>query len=128
MPRFCYYHRDELTIVDLDRLALVKAEGNYTVFFYMGGEKATITTGISHVESLIRQGYAVAGTPSPFVRLGRSCIINENYLSKIDSVKQQIVLSDFVNRHITIKVSKPVVKTYKEAIRTAFVNSSTSQK
>ena len=124
MPRFCYYQRDELTIVDLDRLALAKAEGNYTIFFYIGGEKATITTGISHVEALIRQGYAVAGTPSPFVRLGRSCIINENYLSKIDNVKQQIVLSDFVKRHIIVKVSKPVIRAYKEAIRSAFVNNS----
>ena len=39
-----------------------------------------------------------------------------------DNVKQQIVLSDFIKRHIIVKVSKPVIRAYKEAIRSAFVN------
>ncbi len=120
MPRFCYYQRDELTIVDLEKLALVKAEGNYTEFFYMGGEKTTLTTGLSNVEQLIKQSFASNALPCPYVRLGRSCIINENYLFKIDAIKQRIILSDFAGRHIVIKVSKQVARTYKETINRLF--------
>lgn len=119
--KLCINSRDELMIINLDEVACFNADGNYTNIHYIGGQKFTVSIGLSKMEKLVSSAFP-PGQASSFVRLGRSFLINQKYLCHIDTLKQKIVLSDFRKSTITLNVTKNLLKTYK-----AFVSKS-SQK
>jgi len=92
MKKVCINTRDELLILDLDRVAFFQAEGNYTRLTYISGYVLVLNTGLSGVEKILVNSLPKGS--SAFVRLGRSLIINENYLSNINLLKQYLTLSD----------------------------------
>ena len=51
-----------------------------------------------------------------FVKIGRSLLINQAYLERIDTQKQQITLSDNGLSIIKISVTKQVLKAYKNFV------------
>ena len=78
-----------------------------------------LTLGLSKVEEVIAASYQ-QGTPSPFIRMGRSLIINQNYLCSLNVLKQQIILSDFAQNRYVITAPKQLIKDYKEIVRTEY--------
>lgn len=121
MYRLCINSRDELLIIDLSKVAYCQANGNYTQLTYIGGKTHLLTLGLSKVEEFIRRSWP-ASQPSPFVRLGRSLIINQAYLTEISETRQKITLSDYGANHHTVSVPKPLLKQYKEKIGTYFAS------
>jgi DNA-binding LytR/AlgR family response regulator len=115
MYKLCLNSRDELLIINLDNLAYLRANGNYTQLKYIGGEERLLTMGISKIEDFIRQTWP-KDRRSPFIRLGRSLIINQRYLSGISILKQKVILSDNAGRQYALTVPKPLIKEYKERI------------
>ena len=115
MYKLCLNSRDELIIIDLENIAYFEANGNYTKLCYISGESCLLSIGLSKVEEYIR-GTWPAKEISPFVRLGRSLIINQKFLSQISVLKQKIVLSDNKGNRYSLNVPKPLLKTYKANI------------
>ena len=115
MYKLCINTRDELLIINLAKIAFFQANGNYTHMQYIKGETHLLTIGISKVEEFIRQVWP-AGQPSTFIRLGRSLLINQTYLTEINILKQRITLSDRETNSYTLSVPKPLLKQYKELI------------
>lgn len=113
--KLCINSRDELTLVELNEVACFQADGNYTNVSYMGGQQTVVSLGLSKMEALISAAYP-KGKASPFVRLGRSLLINQGYLCQIDVQKQRIVLSDFRKFKVNISVTKPLLKAFKNFI------------
>ncbi len=109
MYKLCLNSRDELLIIDLEKIAFFKANGNYTHMNYILGETHLLTIGLSKVEEFIRMTWPKS-TPSPFVRLGRSLIINQSFLSEISVLKQRIVLSDKCEDSYSLSGPKPLLK------------------
>ena len=112
MKKVCINTRDELLILDLDKIAYFQANGNYTRLTYISGQALALNMGLSGVEKLLSATLA-KGTSS-FVRLGRSLVINENYLSNINLLKQYLVLSDIDSHQHKLPVSKALLKLLKE--------------
>jgi len=104
--------RDQLVVVNPDLIAAVRADGNYTRVLYINKREINITVGISKLETILKSN---RGKKNSFIRLGRSIIINHSFLYKIDIPTQQIVLSDGSTQELRIKVSKKLLKPYKEA-------------
>ncbi len=127
MYKLCLNSRDELLIIDLEKIAFFKANGNYTHMNYILGETHLLTIGLSKVEEFIRMTWPKS-TPSPFVRLGRSLIINQSFLSEISVLKQRIVLSDKCEHSYSLSVPKPLLKEYKERINEFYRTRYTSEK
>lgn len=121
MYKLCLNSRDELLIVDLEKIAFFKANGNYTQFTYILGESHLLTVGLSKIEEYIRLAWP-KDVPSPFVRLGRSLIINQRYLSAISVLKQKITLSDGGEHSYALPAPKPLLKEYKDRINEIYVN------
>ena len=121
MYKLCLNSRDELLIINLEKIAFFQANGNYTHLNYMEGETHLLTIGLSKVEDIIRKSWP-KGKPSPFIRLGRSLIINQAFLSEISVLKQKVVLSDCGSHSYSISVPKPLLKEYKEKINELNVN------
>lgn len=121
MLKICLNSRDELLIIELDNIAYFQASGNYTHLNYILGEKHLLTLGISKVEDVIRKTLPKS-TPSPFVRLGRSLIINQTFLRGISVIKQKLTLSDCAGHVHTLSVPKPLLKEYKEKMNNLYSN------
>ena len=100
MRKICINNRDEMIMLFVDNIAYIMADGNYTKICYIGG----FTTVLS------------LGTTSPFVRLGRSVIINQMFLYNINTLKQCLVLSDCNKNSLTLKLPKPLLKKYKDMV------------
>lgn len=114
MSKFCLNTRDDMLIIDLELLAFAHANGNYTEITYISGQKQLITIGLSKVEDLIRSSRAKGS--STFVRMGRSLIINQQWVYAINILKQRLVLSDYCNHSFAIQVPKQLLKEYKKAM------------
>lgn len=99
----------------VDNIAYIMADGNYTKICYIGGMTTVLSFGISKVETLVSASYA-DGEVCPFVRLGRSVIINQWFLYDINVLKQHLVLSDCMKNTITLKLPKPLLKKYKDLV------------
>lgn len=115
MYKLCLNSRDELLIIDLQKIAFFQANGNYTHFNYISGDTHLVTLGLSKVEEYIRMSWP-KNVLSPFVRLGRSLIINQTFLSEISVLKQKVTLSDNNGHSYSLNVPKPLIKEYKEKI------------
>lgn len=116
MYRLCLNSRDELLIIDMQKIAFFQANGNYTHFNYISGDTHLVTLGLSKVEEYIKMSWP-KDVPSPFVRLGRSLIINQTFLSEISVLKQKVTLSDNNGHSYSLSVPKPLIKEYKEKIK-----------
>ena len=115
MSKLCLNSRDELIIIQLNRVAYFQAQGNYTKLCYIHGEEQLLMIGLSKAEEYLRNALPKEG-PTPFIRLGRSLIINQSYLADINILKQKVVLSDFHGNQHSVAVPKPLLKQYKEKI------------
>lgn len=121
MKKICLNNRDEMIMLFVDNIAYIMADGNYTKICYIGGMTTVLSFGISKVETLVSASYA-DGEVSPFVRLGRSVIINQWFLYDINVLKQHLVLSDCMKNTITLKLPKPLLKKYKDLVSKSTIN------
>lgn len=112
MRKVCLNTRDELLIIDLDRVAFFQANGNYTRLTYISGHALMLNTGLSGVEKILA-AVLPKGVPAMFVRMGRSLIINQIYLSNINVLKQYLTLSDLESHHFKLTVPKNLLRIYK---------------
>lgn len=119
MAQICYNSRDELLVVDLDQVAYIQAGGNYTLIVYITGQKETITAGISKVELMIAKAYE-RGISSPFVRIGRSVIINLHYLRRINVLKNNVLLGDVNHQSLQLAIPKSLIRGFKEYIENKY--------
>lgn len=53
MLKLCINSRDELFVLDLDKVAYIQASGNYSRIVYIGGMQMMITLGLSKLEGMI---------------------------------------------------------------------------
>lgn len=105
--------RDELAVIDTEMVAYVNANSNYSDIYFIKGGKRTLSMTISKVESLLKQPYS-SSNEIPFVRIGRSLLINQKYLVHIDLLKEKLLLSDYDGHSYLLSVSKFSLKKYKD--------------
>jgi len=105
--------RDELSCVETDMIAVVQANGNYSRVVYITKKEVTLTTGISKLEETLK---SYNGKKNRFIRMGRSFIINHAYLTRVDVLKQILILSDNDKNEIRVPIPKNILKSYKNAI------------
>lgn len=115
MPNLCLNTRDELLMIHLSKVAYFQANGNYTQFVYICGEKHLVALGLSKIEEYIRLSWKL-NEPSPFVRLGRSLIVNQHYVTEISVLRQRLMLSDCEGHNHPLSVSKQLLRQYKAII------------
>lgn len=119
MRRVLFNSRDELISIDLEKVALVKANGNYSTLYYISQREVMLSFGITKVFELIQNAHL---TESQFVKIGRSLIINQTFLERIDVLRQQLILTDGSvlfdgkekrTNEIRVTVPKNLLRTYK---------------
>lgn len=91
---------------------------------YMDGNKIMVSVGLSQFEAIIKDAASKSQSANTFVRLGRSVIINNRYLSQINILKQKLILSDRGKHVYQLTVPKNLLKSYKELIRKSYSGNS----
>lgn len=108
--------RDELIKVDIDKMIYAMAEDNYVHLFFRNGQSVMVTTTLQSLEQLILSVIA-KNKKGVYTRIGRKYIVNNSYIMQINTLKQQLVLSDMdVVKPITLNVSKEALKVLKSTI------------
>ena len=105
----------ELVRLYADDIVSIEADGNYSTFFLIGGEKRLVLFQLGQLEHLM--GEQLGEEAETFVRIGRSLIINRKYIYYINLNRQQLMLRDTIgHQHETLKVSRESLKKLKELI------------
>ena len=108
--------RDELIKVDIDKMIYAMAEDNYVHLFFRNGQSVMVTTTLQSLEQLILSVIA-KNKKGVYTRIGRKYIVNNSYIMQINTLKQQLVLSDMdVIKPIKLNVSKEALKVLKSTI------------
>ena len=108
--------RDELIKVDIDKMIYAMAEDNYVHLFFRTGQSVMVTTTLQSLEQLILSVIA-KNKKGVYTRIGRKYIVNNSYIMQINTLKQQLVLSDMdVIKPITLNISKEALKVLKSSI------------
>ena len=105
--------RDELTVIETEEIAYVEANSNYSDIYFIKGGKRTLAIVLSKIEALIKTIYQNSDN-CPFVRVGRSLLINQMYLVHIDIIRQKLQLDDYNGHSYNLTVSKGLLKKYKK--------------
>lgn len=106
--------RDELLRVDLRKVVYFKADRNYTDVYYLNGLHMTLPTNLMNLEKMLDSD-KIRGKVVPFVRLGRSVIVNLKMIAHINIQKQELVMTDMVSPNIfRVPVSRDALKKLKD--------------
>lgn len=106
--------RDELIRVDLRKVGYFKADRNYTDVFFLNGYHITLPTSLTAIEQMLDDD-RLKGRMIPFVRIGRSLIVNISHIIHINVLKQELVLSDMRTPCVfKIEVQKEALRKLKE--------------
>ena len=105
---------NDLLRVAASHILYISSDGNYCNFFQTGGEMRLVTYQLGQVERMIAE--QLPELSRQFVRIGKSLIINLNYVYYIHVPKQQLILVDGQQNRYTLSASKEALKALKELI------------
>lgn len=106
--------RDEMVRVDLRKVGYFRADRNYTDVYFLNGYHVTLPTNMAEIERMLEEVRAKVITV-PFVRIGRSMIVNLSHIIHINVLKQELTLSDMHSASVLrVEVQKEALKKLKE--------------
>lgn len=106
--KLIYKNISGTVIIDPSEIVFIKADGNYSVFTLSTGRTETITILLGKVEEQL--------PPEKFFRTGRACIINIEYLKRINSIKHHCIL--FSNgKEFECEISRDRIKLLSDRLR-----------
>ena len=107
----------ELLRVPVDRLMYISSDGNYSNVFTSDGRCHLVSMQLGQIEDLIAS--QIGDSADNLMRLGRSLIINIDYIYLIDTARQQLILSDCAGSSHELTASREVLiklKAYIESL------------
>ena len=102
---------NELIRIPAESLVYIASEGNYSDIYTRDNEKRTVTIQLGAIEELIHKQFHTDG--NLFVRIGKSLIVNMEFVHYINPAKRQIVLSDSHTFKFGLEASKEALRELK---------------
>ncbi len=106
----------ELLRIPADSLMFVSSDGNYSNITTEDGRTKLVTLQLGQIEDILQD--QLSDADSNFLRLGRSLIINTNYIYFIDVSKQELVLSNCCGSYHVLSASREVLVKLKAYMET----------
>ena len=94
----------ELLRIPSDRLMYITSEGNYSKVFTQDGHHHLVAYQLGQIEDKISD--QLGEDETPFVRIGKSLIVNRDYIHLIDVPEQTIVVSDCMGQYHKLTASR----------------------
>lgn len=99
-----------------DRIVYISADGNYSAITTMDGENYYVTLQLGQVERRISQTLDV--NDNRFIRIGKSLIVNSDFIALINPMRQKLVLSDCHKFRRELTASREALKALKDHLET----------
>ena len=112
--RVYFNSRDKLIRLDIQKIVYFEGDGNYTYIVTANKQKVCVTMNLSHTEEALAA--QLGDSAKQFMRIGKRCIVNMNYIYQVDIQKQTLMLSDCEHFLFQMPVSKDALKTVKELV------------
>ena len=104
----------ELIRVPSEAVVLFSAEGNYSVLSLADSSEYVLTLQLGQIERKLMD--FVTSGDNRFIRIGKSLIINRDYISYINPARQKLILSDCRTFKRETTASREALKALKEYI------------
>lgn len=104
--------RDELLRIDLHKIVFFKADGNYTDIYLANRLQCKVGMNLAQMQKALAD--RLGEKAQIFARIGKSHIVNMNYVFQINVLKQRLLLSDLSSFNFPIEVSRDALKRLKE--------------
>ena len=106
---------NELVRVRPERIVYVESDGNYSTMVLHDKTEHVFTMNLAHCQQMMED--QLSKEAMTFIRIGKSLIVNREYIFKINVNKQQLVMSNMeVNQAFTLQASKEALKQLKALI------------
>lgn len=126
MTNYLYFNsRDEFDRIDIARIICFQSDGNYTNVVLTNKVKVVLGISLSKMEKYLSD--SLKEKARCFVRVGKSCIINVNFILRINVLKQYIVLTDYDTSNYQVSISKDALKKLKDIMVASVKNQTNKQ-
>lgn len=104
----------ELLKVAADAVVAVRADGNYSAIILADREEYILTLQLGQIEQRIAE--MLPPGDNRFIRIGKSLIVNSNYITLINPSRQKLILSDGKTFRMEFSASKEALKALKDLL------------
>lgn len=104
----------ELVRVLPDTVVFIAADGNYSAITMVDGGNFVLTLQLGQVERHIAQ--MLENNDNRFIRIGKSLIVNRDFIAFINPPRQKMILSDGRTFRHELTASKEALKALKELL------------
>lgn len=112
--RFVFFTSTEIIRIPTDTVVYVTADGNYSVIYVADGGRFVITLQLGQIER--RFALMLDSDDRRFIRIGKSLIVNLDYITFINPAHQKLILSDCRSFRHEVSASKEALKSLKELL------------
>lgn len=92
----------------------IAADGNYSAITMADGESFVLTMQLGQMERRIAETLDI--DDNRFIRIGKSLIVNRDFIAFINPPRQKMILSDCRNFRHEVSASKEALKSLKELL------------
>lgn len=117
---FSFSTTTELLRVPAGAVVCVKADGNYSSIVTADGVEHVLTLQIGQIERHIAN--MVTDGDRRFIRIGKSLIVNCDFISFINVARQKLILSDCRTFSQELSASREALKSLKEILENVSAN------
>ena len=111
---FSFSTMSELLRVPVGAIVYIEADGNYSSIVTADGVKHVLTLQIGQIERRIAND--VQAGDHRFIRIGKSLIVNSDFISFIHATRQKLVLSDSRTFSHELSASREALRTLKDVL------------
>lgn len=112
--RLIFTTATEIVRVPAESVVFITADGNYSVMTLADGENFVLTLQLGQLERRIAE--MLDKDDHRFIRVGKSLIVNRDFIAFIHPVRQKMILSDCRNFRHEVSASKDALKALKELL------------
>lgn len=112
--RLIFTTSTEIVRVPSNTVVYITADGNYSVITMADGENFVLTLQLGQIERRIAE--MLNSNDNRFIRIGKSLIVNRDFIAFINPARQRIVLSDCRTFRHEVSASKEALKALKELL------------
>lgn len=112
--RIVFTTSTELLRIPADTVVYITADGNYSAITLADGGNYTLTQQLGHIERHIAG--VLQRDDNRFIRIGKSLIVNRDFITFINPLRQKMILSDCRSFRHEVSASKEALKALKELL------------
>lgn len=114
MSRLVFATSTEVLRVPADAVVYVTADGNYSALTTADGEDYVLTMQLGQIERRLAE--VLNSEDNRFIRIGKSLIVNRDYITFINPTRQKLLLSDCRTFRREVSASKDALRALKDYV------------